>query len=106
MFALSVTVKVVLYGFVSISSLTKYSGSTISSIYPPAHAPMSLAELNKYDGLATRNQVIAYQSKVGSIQYLASAARPDIAFTASKSPNFSLTLLPSTLLKRIASSHT
>ncbi|KAK9235376.1 hypothetical protein V1525DRAFT_390508 [Lipomyces kononenkoae] len=55
---------------------------------------MSFTELIKYDGLATPDQIIAYPSKGDSLQYLASVARPDIAFTARKLAEFLAYLSP------------
>ncbi|KAK9236190.1 hypothetical protein V1525DRAFT_346707 [Lipomyces kononenkoae] len=54
----------------------------------PAPTSLSPAELTKYDGEARPDQIIGYQSRVGSIQYIASTARPDVAFTASKLTEF------------------
>jgi hypothetical protein len=45
--------------------------------------PLSTRDLVPYEGIATREQIQAYQQRIGSINYPAVVSRPDIAYAAS-----------------------
>lgn len=55
---------------------------------PQTQTPLSGQELQKYEGQATPNQIIAYQRRIGSIIYPATTLRPDIAYAASRLAEF------------------
>jgi len=55
---------------------------------PKAHTPLSGQDLQKYEGQASPNEIIAYQRRVGSIIYPASTLRPDIAYAAARLAEF------------------
>jgi hypothetical protein len=64
---------------------------------PVAHTPLSGQDLQKYEGEATPNQIIAYQRRVGSLIYPASTLRPDIAYAASRLAEFMMNPSPAHL---------
>ena len=50
--------------------------------------PLPVGELRKYEGEASKQEVKAYQERVGSILYTAIMIRPDIAYAASQLSHF------------------
>jgi hypothetical protein len=54
----------------------------------PTTTPLSTEELVPYELKATLQEIHAYQSKVGSLQFTATVTRPDTAYAASKLAEF------------------
>jgi hypothetical protein len=54
----------------------------------PARIPMNAEDYAKYDGKASPQQIHLYQKKIGSILYVSTITRPDVAKTASKLSEF------------------
>ena len=57
--------------------------------YRKIHTPMGIEELNPNPEQASKQDIYAYQRKVGSMLYAANITRPDVARTASKLSEFS-----------------
>jgi hypothetical protein len=58
--------------------------------FPRVYTPMTTDVMLPSQGEASKQQVYAYQRKVGSLLYATSITRPDVARTASKPPEFLL----------------
>ena len=59
----------------------KYS-TTVA--WPRYKTPLPMDELVQYDGIATKDQIYAYQQRIGSLTFAATTTRPDISFATAK----------------------
>lgn len=50
----------------------------------PTKVPLLTGEILPYDGQATKDQIYAYQQRIGSLTFAATTTRPDISFACSR----------------------
>ena len=69
----------------------KYS-TTVA--WPRYKTPLLMDELVQYDGIATKDQIYAYQQRIGSLTFAATTTRPDISFATAKLAQYLTNPLP------------
>ena len=74
--------KLYLYQDLYIKKIVEKYSTTVESPY--YRTPLPLDELVQYDEIATKDQVFAYQQRIGSLTFTATTTRPDILFATAK----------------------